>query len=54
MSVVKGELSEGEVVCLTGSSVFDDGFRWWPMPSEDGLNGWVAQGDPTASLIVRG
>ena len=45
-SVVKGKLSEGDIVCLTGSSVFDDGFRWWPVPWEDGLNGWVAQGDP--------
>ena len=45
-SVVKGKLSEGDIVCLAGSSVFDDGFRWWPVPSEDGLNGWVAQGDP--------
>jgi hypothetical protein len=45
-SVVKGKLSEADIVCLAGPSVFDDGFRWWPVPWEDGLNGWVAQGDP--------
>jgi len=44
--VVKGKLSEGDIVCLTGSSTFDDGFRWWPVPSDVGLDGWVAQGDP--------
>ena len=45
-SVVKGKLSEGDIVCLTGSSVFDDGFRWWPVPSDVDLYDWVAQGDP--------
>jgi hypothetical protein len=45
-SVVKGKLSEGDIVCLTGSSAFDDGFRWWPVRSQAGLQGWVAQGDP--------
>jgi len=45
-SVVKGNLSEGDIVCLAGSSVFDDGFRWWPVPSDVGLAGWAAQGDP--------
>jgi hypothetical protein len=44
--VVTGQLSEGEIVCLTGSSMFADGFRWWPVRSEAGVEGWVAQGDP--------
>jgi hypothetical protein len=45
-SVVKGKLSEGDIVCLAGGSVFDDGFRWWPVPSDVDLYDWVAQGDP--------
>jgi hypothetical protein len=43
---VIGGLSEGEVICLTRSAVFDDDFRWWPMRSQAGLEGWVAQADP--------
>jgi hypothetical protein len=44
---VMGTLSEGEIVCLTGSSQFgEDGFRWWPVRSQGGVEGWVAQGDP--------
>jgi hypothetical protein len=42
-----GQVSEGEIVCLTGTSVSSgDGFRWWPVRSEAGVNGWVAGGDP--------
>jgi hypothetical protein len=44
---VVGGLSEGEIVCLTRSDVFgEDDFRWWPMRSQAGLEGWVAQADP--------
>ena len=43
---VIGGLSEGEVICLTRSAVFDDDFRWWSMRSQAGLEGWVAQADP--------
>jgi hypothetical protein len=45
--VVLGQVSEGEIVCLTGTSVFsEDGFRWWPVRSQAGVKGWVAGGDP--------
>ena len=43
---VVGGLSEGEVICLTRSAAFNGGFRWWPMRSQTGLEGWVAEGDP--------
>jgi hypothetical protein len=44
---VVGGLSEGEVICLTRSAVFgEDDFRWWPVRSQVGLEGWVAQSDP--------
>jgi hypothetical protein len=44
---IAGQVSEGDIVCLTGKSVFGgDGFRWWPVRAQDGLEGWVAQGDP--------
>lgn len=43
---VTGGLSEGEIACLIGSSVFADGFRWWRVRSQAGVEGWVAQGDP--------
>jgi hypothetical protein len=46
---VMGTLSEGEIVCLTGSSQSqfgEDGFRWWPVRSQGGVEGWVAYGDP--------
>jgi hypothetical protein len=44
---VLGQVSEGEIVCLTGTSALSgDGFRWWPVRSQAGLEGWVAQGDP--------
>jgi hypothetical protein len=43
---VIGGLSEGEVICLTRSAVFDDDFRWWSVRSQAGLEGWVAQADP--------
>ncbi len=44
---VVGGLSEGEIVCLTRSAVSgEDDFRWWPMRSQAGLEGWVAQADP--------
>ena len=44
---VVGGLSEGEIVCLTGTSVFSgDGFRWWPVRSQAGVEGWVTGGDP--------
>jgi hypothetical protein len=44
---VLGQVSEGEIVCLTGTSVFsEDGFRWWPVRSQAGVKGWVAGGDP--------
>ena len=42
-----GKLSEGDIVCLTGTSVFGgDGFRWWPVRTQAGVKGWVADGDP--------
>jgi len=42
-----GKLSEGDIVCLTGLPVFGgDGFRWWPVRTQAGVQGWVAQGDP--------
>jgi len=44
---VVATVSEGETVCLTGSSQFgEDGFRWWPVRSQSGVEGWVAHGDP--------
>ncbi len=45
LSEVTGKLSEGDIVCLTGSSILADGFRWWPLHPllEEGR--WVAQGD---------
>jgi len=27
----------------------EDDFRWWPMRSQAGLEGWVAPGDPQES-----
>jgi hypothetical protein len=46
-SEVTGSLSEGEIVCVTGSSVFTaDGFWWWPVRLQSGVEGWAAQGDP--------
>ena len=39
-------LSEGDAVCLLGSPALADGFQWWPVRSESGIEGWVAQGDP--------
>jgi hypothetical protein len=46
-SDVTGQLSEGETVCLTGFSHFGvDGFRWWPVRSQGGVEGLVAHGDP--------
>ncbi len=42
---VVGKLPEGEIVCLTGSSIFADGFRWWPLHSQGEEGRWVAQGD---------
>jgi hypothetical protein len=45
--VVLGQVSEGEILCLTGTSAFSgDGFRWWPVRSQAGVKGWVAGGDP--------
>jgi len=44
---VMGSLSEGEIVCLTGSSVLTaDGFWWWRVRLQSGVEGWAAQGDP--------
>jgi len=44
---VLGQVSEGEIVCLTGrSALWGDGFRWWPVRSQAGVQGWVAQGNP--------
>ncbi len=39
-------LSEGDAACLLGSPGLADGFQWWPVRSESGIEGWVAQGDP--------
>ncbi len=45
-ATLTGKLSEGDVVCLIGSSALADGFRWWYARSESGIEGYVAQGDP--------
>ncbi len=44
-ATLTGKLSEGDVVCLTGSSALVDGFRWWPLHSQGEEARWVAQGD---------
>lgn len=41
-----GELSEGDTVCLYGPSSFVDGYRWWPVRSEGGIEGFAAHADP--------
>lgn len=41
-----GDLNEGDVVCLFGPSSFVDGYRWWPVRSEGGIEGFAAQADP--------
>ncbi len=41
-----GDLSEGDIVCLYGPSSFVDGYRWWPLRSEGGVEGFAAQADP--------
>jgi len=44
---VTGGLSEGETVCVTGPSRLGaDGYWWWPVSSQNGVEGWVAHGDP--------
>ncbi len=43
-----GNLNEGDVVCLLGPSSFVDGFRWWPLRSEAGIEGFAAQADPSS------
>lgn len=41
-----GDLNEGDIVCLFGPSSFVDGYRWWPVRSEGGIEGFAAQADP--------
>ena len=41
-----GELDEGDIVCLFGPSSLVDGYRWWPIRSEGGIEGFAAQADP--------
>ncbi len=41
-----GKLGDGELVCFIGPSRFIDGFRWWPVRSEAGIEGWSAAFDP--------
>jgi len=43
---IVSQLTEGDEVCLTGASGFADGFRWWPVRSIDGREGWAAAFDP--------
>jgi hypothetical protein len=44
---VLGQLSEGDVVCLTGSPFPKDGYKWWPARGPDYLEGWAAAFEPT-------
>ena len=46
---IVGTLQEGAIVCFTGFSAFEDGFRWWPVRSDDGTEGWAAQANPQES-----
>jgi hypothetical protein len=41
-----GDLNDGDIVCLYGPSSFVDGYRWWPLRSEGGVEGFAAQADP--------
>ena len=41
-----GVFNEGDIVCLYGPSSFVDGYRWWPLRSEGGIEGFAAQADP--------
>jgi dipeptidyl aminopeptidase/acylaminoacyl peptidase len=43
---VVGKLSEGDIICFIGPSWFMDGFRWWPVHSAEGTEGWAAAFDP--------
>jgi hypothetical protein len=40
------QLSENDIVCVTGLPTEADGFRWWPIIAPDGIEGWAAEGDP--------
>ena len=39
-------LSQGDTVCLVGSPIFSDNFRWWPVRTAEGTEGWMAAFDP--------
>jgi len=41
-----GTLSEGDTVCLTGASQTAGGYKWWPVSTADGTEGWAAAFDP--------
>jgi hypothetical protein len=43
---ITGKLSEGDSVCLLGAPLVGDGYKWWPISTTDGTEGWVAEFDP--------
>jgi RNA polymerase sigma factor (sigma-70 family) len=40
------KLSQGDSVCVLGAPVVGDGYKWWPISTTDGTEGWVAAFDP--------
>jgi RNA polymerase sigma factor (sigma-70 family) len=41
-----GKLSEGDTVCIVGAPYLGSGYKWWPISTTDGTEGWVAEFDP--------
>jgi RNA polymerase sigma factor (sigma-70 family) len=43
---ITAKLSEGDTVCIVGSPSLGSGYKWWPISTTDGTEGWVAAFDP--------
>ncbi len=47
-----GVLLQGQVVSILEGPQEADGYRWWKIRTEDGLEGWVAQGTDEVEWVV--